>query len=270
MATPEQLTQIQDVIKSALEESGVDSSTLSADQMKNISSALNKKLSSGASSSSEDGPGPIGFELDVQNTIPTDVMQTQAANLFNTETVPVAGLDLDNTFADLVNTQASIAKEFMSGNVPEDVAAQIKRSNLENSLIQGRGIGSQSTRNITARDLGLTSAAFMEKGVALAESTAKLLESRREFDKTYFQRSIELADSLRQTDLTAAELKEKHNQFQAEMNYKLRELVAQTIISGQQIVADYAKIPSEGHGVQPGEGLGRDIGALVKSLQGLL
>ena len=62
--------------------------------------------------------------------------------------------------------------DWLAGKVPEDVSGVVERSAAGKALAGGYG-GSAMQRNLTARDLGLTSLDLMGKGVSSAESWMK-------------------------------------------------------------------------------------------------
>ena len=70
-------------------------------------------------------------------------------------------------FDELVGSMAGQAKEMMTGAVPDDVQKQIRQMAAENVIKGGQGMGSQASKFITARDLGLTSLDVMQKGQTL-------------------------------------------------------------------------------------------------------
>lgn len=68
-----------------------------------------------------------------------------------------------------IATQGANTQSFLNGQIPTDVAVQVGNRDAETSLLGGYG-GSQSARNLTARDLGLTSLDLIDKGNAGLQS----------------------------------------------------------------------------------------------------
>lgn len=64
----------------------------------------------------------------------------------------------------MVSSIGGRINDFLSGNIPKDVMANIERSAAYKSLSGGYG-GSGMARNLVARDLGLTSLDLMQKGI---------------------------------------------------------------------------------------------------------
>jgi hypothetical protein len=68
---------------------------------------------------------------------------------------------------------ASINEALMSGEIPKDVADQLKRSAAYTSVMGGGGAGTQ--RALTARDLGLTSLELQQRGMTGAERWTNMM-----------------------------------------------------------------------------------------------
>lgn len=67
-------------------------------------------------------------------------------------------------FDSLIGTNAANIGSQLKGEIPDDVAQNIYQSNVAKGLESGVGGGTQRTKNLTARDLGLTSLALKDKG----------------------------------------------------------------------------------------------------------
>jgi hypothetical protein len=65
----------------------------------------------------------------------------------------------------------TLASSYLSGIIPQDVQDQIQRATAQQSLQGGYG-GTQMARNLTARDLGLTSINLQNQGVTMAGTAA--------------------------------------------------------------------------------------------------
>jgi hypothetical protein len=62
----------------------------------------------------------------------------------------------------------------LRGEIPQDVADQIRRQTAERGVLGGYGSGSGMGRNLTARDLGLTSLDMMRQGAQTLPEVAQL------------------------------------------------------------------------------------------------
>lgn len=66
-------------------------------------------------------------------------------------------------------SRSGAAASFLKGDIPDDVRAQVFRKGAAKSLGGGYG-GSDASRNLTARDLGLTSLDLIDKGQRYSQS----------------------------------------------------------------------------------------------------
>jgi hypothetical protein len=92
-----------------------------------------------------------------------DVLSNQAYQRMLAESDP----NLVNQIGQISN----LASSYLSGIIPQDVQDQIQRATAQQSLQGGYG-GTQMARNLTARDLGLTSINLQKEGVGMAGTAA--------------------------------------------------------------------------------------------------
>jgi hypothetical protein len=97
---------------------------------------------------------------------------------------------------ELLGEVEDIARELMPGNLPQDVADEIRRHAAESSL-QG-GISGQLARNLTARDIGRTSLEMKQLGASLAAGVAELQIKESQFNASMRLQAAEFNESLRQ------------------------------------------------------------------------
>jgi hypothetical protein len=71
-------------------------------------------------------------------------------------------------FYNLVNKSGAKIQDLLAGNIPDDVVKAIKRGTAASSLYGGYG-GSGMAKNLTARDLGLTSLQLINQGLAASD-----------------------------------------------------------------------------------------------------
>lgn len=83
----------------------------------------------------------------------------------------------------LAKAQGIVSSQ-LGGEIPDDVAAQVQRRSAAQALLGGYGGGSGLGRNLTARDLGLTSMGIQQQGLANFGSLAALAPQQQLFDVT--------------------------------------------------------------------------------------
>ncbi|NCU40153.1 hypothetical protein EOL73_00150 [Candidatus Saccharibacteria bacterium] len=153
----------------------------------------------------------------------TDEYKQQFQDTASLSTLPEGGMDLNQTFDDLVGQATGIAKTYMTGELPQDVQDIVAEQAAQTAQDRGVGLG-QKSRYITARDLGLTSLGLKSAGATMAESISKLTEARRQFDQTYSRDIQTLMLSQRKTDVL-------ESQFNRQMTFNINELIANTVSS---------------------------------------
>jgi hypothetical protein len=67
----------------------------------------------------------------------------------------------------------SIASSYLNGIIPQDVQDQIQRDTAQQAMTGGYA-GTQMARNLTSRDLGLTSLDLQQKGMAASQTAANM------------------------------------------------------------------------------------------------
>lgn len=67
--------------------------------------------------------------------------------------------------------------EFIEGKLPEDVSRAVARASAERAVAGGFGAGSGMGRNLTARDLGLTSLSLMDRGMGMLRNQMGLAQA---------------------------------------------------------------------------------------------
>lgn len=74
---------------------------------------------------------------------------------------------VDPSLMESISSIGSIAQSYLGGQIPQDVQDQIQRATAQQSLQGGYG-GTQMARNLTSRDLGLTSLNLQQLGSTMA------------------------------------------------------------------------------------------------------
>ena len=90
----------------------------------------------------------------------------------------------NNPGADLLKQAEGVASQQLTGAIPEDVQAEVMRISAENSIQSGLGTG-QAARNITTRDLGLTSLDIQKQGQTAASDIAKIHTQRQQQNQDF-------------------------------------------------------------------------------------
>lgn len=182
--------------------------------------------------------GPTGSAL----SVPANVFERESPTSGGLAAFPGLGSSeaFSKSYAGLVTKMSDVAQEQLKGVVPKDVQDQIRIMSAENSLKYGLGQGSQASRNIVARDLGLTSLDIQKQGQAAAESTAKLLEQSRQFNASYLLDVKKHMEDIRKTDLTAAQQIEESRRFNAEQKIKAAQVSATLLGEYHRIGYEYA------------------------------
>ena len=163
-------------------------------------------------------------------------------------------LDINKQYDDMLGSAASVASSLLEGGIPEDVQKQVMQVAAEKSLSSGLGAGSQAARNLTVRDLGLTSLSLVERGLSAAQNVFQLSQTQR-------QSSLDYLSRLRETDLQAQGLLEGTRQTNLEAKINLFGQIGNTLGAYHQTAAGL---------IASGEAEQSDIGRLSADYQNLL
>lgn len=103
------------------------------------------------------------------------------------------GIQGDLPGQEFLDQQQSVISQQLAGEIPQDVQDQVERISAEKSIQSGLGQG-QAARNLTARDLGLTSLDIQERGLKNAAQVSSiqgqynaLEEQMREWDDKHLE-----------------------------------------------------------------------------------
>jgi hypothetical protein len=118
------------------------------------------------------GAGIQDFE-DQQAYLPG--MQTTAtqADLLSNQEFQDMLTKVDPELMNQITKIGSIASSYLSGQIPQDVQDQIQRATAQQAMSGGYA-GTQMARNLTSRDLGLTSLDLQQKGMAASQTAANM------------------------------------------------------------------------------------------------
>jgi hypothetical protein len=223
--------------------------------------------SSGGSSSSSSTSGGNAIPENLRNILTDEYGQRRDDKFGLTSQSGETGsglIDLNKMFDEMAVDVAAIAKQQMSGAIPEDVQKQLRIMRAEKSLAGGLGAGSQAAKNVEARDLGLTSLDMVERGVQKAQSVAQLVEAKREFNKSYDLNVEKFMQDVRRTDLSALQLQESGRQFNERQRLMASELAAKVLTSYHEMSQTYIS-PDTAQSAY--SSLRQDMSGLVRDLK---
>jgi hypothetical protein len=157
-----------------------------------------------------------------------------------------ADTQVEQTQAD-IEAIRQLGQQLLTGNIPVDVSEAVSRASAAGSLSRGIVSDSQLSRNLTARDLGMTSLDLMGKGADVLGTTAQLSqglaafqESRAQYRAQFQLASAELRDAIRKTDLSVAQLGEEKHQFKQKMTLALNEQIINVGLAREELQFKYA------------------------------
>lgn len=187
--------------------------------------------------------------------------------------------NLDQAFNELTAKALEVESDYIQGRIPQDVVDQIKSASGEKALAAGLGEG-QAARNLLARDLGLNSLQLQQTGIQLATNTLAQIEQKREFNAGLqseiekFNANYKLSEqqfltTIRQQDLSEAELKFNVENQNANRALSVNELITNTALAGQEIRLRYAQLQAAGAKVKT-SGLTEDIKNIIADLSAIL
>lgn len=142
--------------------------------------------------------------------------------------------ELSPEVKDLMAKAGKVASDQLSGVISPDVQAQIQRISAEKGLKSGLGATSQAARNLTARDLGLTSMDIQQRGM---ESAAKLAE----FDANLAGQRMDYLKNMRAMDLDARQMALQNRQFNRELELNRFKLLSDNLTSYYQLSFGYSQ-----------------------------
>lgn len=140
---------------------------------------------------SQKGGGPKPGKVNLQGINLSDPSVAQGQYASQSQAIP--GMEATASAADLASNQerqqqltsvdpelmkqigqiGKLSSSYLNGQIPQDVQDQIQRATAQSSLQGGYG-GTGMARNLTARDLGLTSMQLTGQGATLAQTGATM------------------------------------------------------------------------------------------------
>ena len=245
------------------------------------------------------GTGNARVTTDLDMSIP-DIPEYEPLDLSGIEYDP-ASPDLQDlskadtalgAMEDMIGGLREKNKDWMAGKVSGDTADQLRSQAALSARMGGAGVDSQMSRNLQARDFGLTSMQIQEAGMQresqltqLQQGLAGIREQRMQFmtqlreQQSQFGSAFEmdkakvgeasrqfganLQDQMYRTQLAHKELMLKQEAFNAEQNMRLVELITQSTLGFLQLQVQAAGQETDfGGGVKTYETLQRQLEGL--------
>lgn len=151
-----------------------------------------------------------------------------------------------------IESLREFGSQLLTGNLPADVSEAVQRASAAGAASRGI-IGSQLSRNLSARDLGMTSMQLKEAGAQIMSNAAQLSQaqasfevSRSSFRAQYQLATAELRDAIRRTDLSVDQLREEKRQFRNKMTLALNEQIINLAQFREDLQFKYAATKLEG------------------------
>ena len=213
--------------------------------------------SAGGASAGAGGEGADGTNGFMQNEATFDLLKKYAlqepgtpASIANP---PQDVLDAQNVFDAQVSAIEKTASQletsaaaFLRGELPDDVAKQIRQQTSEAAMRFGLGTD-QAAAALTARDLGATSVQLMQQGSQMAgqaagirADTAKLVETRREFDRQFALNTEQFNNQTRELNLKGLALEQDRLQFNAKQNSLILGYMTDMVKAQQDLAYRYS------------------------------
>ena len=122
------------------------------------------------------------------------------------------------------------------GEIPDDVVAEIERVTAEKS-IQG-GFSGQAARNLTSRDLGLTSLELSQQGIQNAATLGQLETQRQQFESEMTFNVAQFRENIRKFESEFALALSQDDQSRAGVELSALQLLTQTELMIQGMTND--------------------------------
>jgi hypothetical protein len=204
---------------------------------KDLKTAVNASL--GAAKITEQAVGNISPKKNKGKPVKTSaasisggVLQPQYAALRDEVTKDHPIMELSPEVKAMMAKAGQVTNDMLSGVISKDVESQISRIASEKAIRGGLGMSSQAARNLTARDLGLTSMDIQAKGIESARALA-------DFDAGWQSQRMDYLGKMRQMDLSGKELNQNMNQFKQEMQLKRLGLLSDTMTNYYKLAFGY-------------------------------
>jgi hypothetical protein len=141
-------------------------------------------------------------------------------------------MELSPAVKDMMAKAGQVTSDMLSGVISPDVEAQVRRISAESAIRGGLGLGSPASRNLTARDLGRTSADLQMQGVEAAKALG-------EFDANWQGQRMSFLQSMRGMDLDAKRMKMEDHQFRKTLDLNRLKLLSDVTSNYYNLAFNY-------------------------------
>lgn len=240
---------------------------------------------SGSTAPSEPAPAAASAPLDTSIDLPAPVDVTQYG--VDTADIPditndsgsTGSLNLSDEYDKLIADALAVNKDFLAGKISPQDLAQLESVSGEKSLAAGLGTGSAS-RNLTARDIGLTQQQLKQQGITNASTIGQMLEIKRqynigtstaiaEYNKTFSLQQAQLQDQMNQTNLNAQQIQMQDDQFAQSLALEYNKLIVSMWQYTTDLTFKYKTTKGEGGDVDT-SGLTEDSQAVIADLSSMI
>lgn len=193
-------------------------------------------------------------------SLPDDVVKPMYSSLRDEVLQDHPALKTGGSVDSLLAKASAVTEDMLAGKLPSDVQKEIMRISAEKSAKAGTGATSGMSRNLVARDLGLTSLQMTQAGLEAAPTIAQSMQ-QLSLDRLNFLQQV------RQLDLSAAELQEQTRRFDVEERRNRLTLLLSAVSDYHTRAYGYASIKRTDQTTL--DKLQSDYKALVTQLRGL-
>lgn len=226
---------------------------------------------------------PIAIDATIDIPETTDVTQygidTQEVPDLTADSGSLGSVNLSDEYDALAMEAAKVTKQFLSGQLAPSTLSQLESVSGEKSLAAGLGTGSAS-RNLTARDIGMTVEQLQEKGLAATPSIAGLFETKRQFNigmkystdtfnKEFSLKQAEYQNNVRALALQGEELRIEAESTNAEIALELNKMILDSWKFSQELAFKYRTTKGDGGDVDT-SGLEADSASIMSDLSALI
>lgn len=226
---------------------------------------------------------PISVNANVEIPETVDVesygIDTQEVPDLTADSGSLGSVNLSDEYDKLVSEAVKTTEQFLKGELSPATINQIESISGEKSISAGLG-GGTSSRQIVARDLGLTTEQLQEKGLAATPAIAGLLESKRQFNvgmqytidsfnKEFSLKQAEFQNSVKALALQGEELRIEAETANAEIALKLNEMILDSWQFTQELAFKYRTTEGKGGDVDT-SGLEEDYASIASDLSALI
>lgn len=141
----------------------------------------------------------------------------------------------------------AFGQKLLTGELPPDVTEAVRKATAAGAVASGIQRNSSLARNLTRRDLGLTSLDLQGKGADTLQAVSQFEESRQQYRKQYSLASAQLSEQIRGTDLSEAQVAQSKYEFKNKMVLALNEQIIGLGTFREELQYKYAATDLQGN-----------------------